>query len=300
MALQATDRPALRTIDTLRGGERKRIANLAIKRLNAHSQAEEKAKSAHPTSILAKAAAHSGRLLWLLPTLITRDTLDDEQERSENVDLHRKDNQLLRNLIKQRLQQAEHEHWGELIADYHKCLRKVDSQQGRGNLTATDLPMNTPDDLNIFKRVAYKVGGKVIRSTKEMLMGGVTAPQTEATPAKVRELVATPVTENELTAIAYKIAEIRKPPTALKCTPLEVRKVRDKLHDLALGAQCGRSGWRNYLIQSIGEQEGGHVAIATWQNLWPRGKLQLDVIELFTAATVTPVGGGCTGERNLA
>jgi hypothetical protein len=186
MALQATERPALRTIDALRGGERKRFANLAIKRLNAHSQAEEKAKNTHPSSILAKAAAHSGRLLWLLPTLITRDTLDDEQERSENVGLNRKDNKKLRDLIKQRLQQAEHEHWGQLIADYHKCLRQVDSQRGLGNLTATDLPMNTPDDLNIFKRVAYKVGGKVIRSAKEMLMGGVTAPQTAATLAKDR------------------------------------------------------------------------------------------------------------------
>jgi hypothetical protein len=100
------------------------------------------------------------------------------------------------------------------------------------------------------------------------------------------------VTDNELTAIAYEITEIRKLPTALKCTPLEVRKVREKLHDLALGAQCGPSGWRSYLLQAIGEQEGGHVAIATWQNLWPRGKLQPDVIELFTAATVTPVDGG--------
>ena len=30
------------------------------------------------------------------------------------------------------------------------------------------------------------------------------------------------------------------------------------------------------------------------------GKLQSDVIELFTAATVTPVDGGRSGERNLA
>ena len=160
--------------------------------------------------------------------------------------------------------------------------------------------MSTTDDSNIFKRVAYKVGGKVIRSAKEMLLGGVAAPQTEANLAKVRELVATLVTENELTAIAYEIAEIRKLPAALKCTPLEVRKVRGKLHDLALGAQCGTSGWRNYLLQAIGDQQGGHAAIATWQNLWPRGKLQPDVIELFTAATVTPVDGGWAGERNLA
>ena len=72
--------------------------------------------------------------------------------------------------------------------------------------------------------MAYKVGGKVIRSAKEMLMGGVTAPQTEATLAKVRELVATPVTDNELTAIALEIDESRKLPTALKRTPLEVRR----------------------------------------------------------------------------
>jgi hypothetical protein len=123
--------------------------------------------------------------------------------------------------------------------------------------------MNTPEDTEVYKRVAYKVGGKVIRAAKEILMGGVAAPQTEATLAKVRELVATPVTENELTAIAYEIAEIRKLPTASKCSPLEVRKVREKLHDLALGAQCGPSGWRNYLLQAIGEQQGGHVAIAT-------------------------------------
>ena len=50
----------------------------------------------HPRATLGKAAAHTGRLLWLLPTLITRDTLDDEQERSENVDLQRKDNKQLR------------------------------------------------------------------------------------------------------------------------------------------------------------------------------------------------------------
>jgi hypothetical protein len=33
-AVQATDRPAMRTIDTLRGEDRKRFANLAIKCLN--------------------------------------------------------------------------------------------------------------------------------------------------------------------------------------------------------------------------------------------------------------------------
>ena len=61
--------------------------------------------------------------------------------------------------------------------------------------------------------------------------------QSAATLAKVTELVATPVNEYELTAIAYEIAEIRKLPTATKCPPVEVRRVREKLHDLALGAQ---------------------------------------------------------------
>ena len=79
--------------------------------------------------------------------------------------------------------------------------------------------MNTPEDAEVYKRVAYKVGGRVIRAAKEILMGGVTAPQTDATVAKVRELVASPVTESELTAIAYEIAEIRKLPTAYQVRP---------------------------------------------------------------------------------
>jgi len=109
--------------------------------------------------------------------------------------------------------------------------------------------------------------------------------------------VAAPVEESELTAIAHEIAEIRKSPSTSKWLPPKTSAVRDKLHDLALGAQCGPSGWRNYLLQAIGEREGGHQAIATWQNLWPKGRLQPEVIELFTAATVTPVDGGWTGDR---
>ena len=53
-------------------------------------------------------------------------------------------------------------------------------------------------------------------------MGSVPAPQTHETFAKVGELIAAPVSENELTAIAYEVAEIRTLPIASKSTPPEV------------------------------------------------------------------------------
>ena len=45
---------------------------------------------------------------------------------------------------------------------------------------------------------------------------------------------------------------------------------------------------------------GGNESIATWQNLWPRGTLQPEVIELFAAATVAPVDGGWSGDKGPA
>ena len=44
-------------------------------------------------------------------------------------------------------------------------------------------------------------------------------------------------------------------------------------------------------MQAIGDQINGHLAIATWQGLWLNAYLQPEVIDIFTAATVTPVDG---------
>ena len=50
----ACRQPALRTIDTIKGEERKRLATLAMQTLNHHTQAEVKAKNANHGSIFAK------------------------------------------------------------------------------------------------------------------------------------------------------------------------------------------------------------------------------------------------------
>ena len=70
----ACRQPALGTIDTIKGEERKRLAALAMRTLNHHSQSEVKAKSANHGSILSNSALLWGRILWLLPTLVTRDS----------------------------------------------------------------------------------------------------------------------------------------------------------------------------------------------------------------------------------
>ena len=79
MLKAATAVPALHTIDVLRGEECERFATFAISRLSAHVHAETMAKGAQPTSPLAEKAVEAGRLLWLLPSLITRDCLVQEQ-----------------------------------------------------------------------------------------------------------------------------------------------------------------------------------------------------------------------------
>ena len=48
--------PALRTIDIIKGEERKRLATVAMQTLNNHSQAETKAKNANHGSILSNSA----------------------------------------------------------------------------------------------------------------------------------------------------------------------------------------------------------------------------------------------------
>ena len=91
--------------------------------------------------------------------------------------------------------------------------------QGANAQTACDLTLNTPDDASVFKRVAHKVGGKVIRSAKQILMGSVPGPQTQSTFEQVCELVAAPVETDELLAIVHEIGEIRKNPAVSKCCP---------------------------------------------------------------------------------
>ena len=131
-------------------------------------------------------------------------------------------------------------------------------------------------------------------------MGSVPAPQTNVAFDKVKELVAAPADENELLAISHEVCEIRRLTQVSKFMAPSTRAVRERLHDLSHGAQCGPSGWRNYLLQAIGQCQGGNESIATWQNLWPRGTLQPEVIEFFAAATVTPVDGGWSGEKGPA
>ena len=76
----ACRQPALRTIDTIKGEERKRLAALAMQTINHHCQAEVKAKDANHGSIFANSALLWGRILWLLPTLVTRDSYESDQD----------------------------------------------------------------------------------------------------------------------------------------------------------------------------------------------------------------------------
>ena len=130
----ATAKPALCTIDILRGEERKRLASLAITCLNNHSQAEEKAKLASHLSTTANTALHWGRLLWLLPTLITRDSLDTDQEPQGAPPESDKNTRLkLRALIKQRLQMAEQGQWDQLLTLYLTNLEAATTPQRGAN-----------------------------------------------------------------------------------------------------------------------------------------------------------------------
>ncbi len=45
----------------------------------------------------------------------------------------------------------------------------------------TTQPLNVPEDPTLYKRVAYKVGGRVMRAAKQILTGSVPAPQTPET-----------------------------------------------------------------------------------------------------------------------
>ena len=156
-----------------------------------------------------------------------------------------------------------------------------------------DFTLNTPDDVSTFKRVAHKVGGRVIRSAKQILMGLVPAPQPNVTFDKVKELAAAPADESELFAITPEIAEIHKDSFVSKCTAPSTRSVRERLHDLFTRSPV----WPIGLAQlpppgHKGNAKRDNDSIATWQNLWPRRTLQPEVIDVFAAATVKPVDGG--------
>ena len=64
---------------------------------------------------------------------------------------------------------------------------------------------------------------------------------------------------------------------------------------MALGVACGPSGWRNWLLQAIADRPKGLQSIATWSQLWTRRYVQPRTVRLFTAAVVTAVDGGYTG-----
>ena len=68
--------------------------------------------------------------------------------------------------------------------------------------------------------------------------------------------------------------------------------LRRKLRVLRTAAAPGPSSRRNALIQDIGELSGGIAAIAAWVTKLRRGRSGDSTIELWTAATISPVDTG--------
>ena len=128
-----------------------------------------------------------------------------------------------------------------------------------------------------MEAAARKTQSGCLRAAVQLLTGEGKAPPSRDTLDRVRELLASHVTEEQAEETAAACAEARK---AVREVPLiQLRAVRRKVRALKRAAEPGPSAWRNSHLVMIAERPGGVDCLARWCRLWAAGS--------FTAGSFT-------------
>ena len=207
------------------------------------------------------------RLLWLGPVLLLRRPRDTQGVTREGPGAEASNFSLLRT-VRRRANLADAGRWEQLLDDYLADLAWAAERSARAAGSQRDLGERAAR-LEALDAAARKTYGGCLRSAIQLLTGNGKAPAGPATTAKIRDLVAVSVTEEQRRetqrACQAAAAVTRTAPAA------KLRDVRRKVRVLKRGAEPGPSAWRNSFIVLVAERPNGVASLTRWVRLWNEG-----------------------------
>lgn len=274
--------PALHTILWVPRNLQHRIGDLMLHRLAQAAEAMEAPASRDRRAEL--------QLLWATPALLLRSPAEtDDAPRAEPG--REAGSSTVAAALRHRATLAENGEWVTLMEEY---LTELEDHAERTARAAgrEDRKGEVADRAEVLAAAARKVRGGCLRAATQLLRGDKRVPGTASTAEQLKDLTALPVDAEERAATAEEVRRARA--CTAQVPNIRVRTVRRKLRVIKRAAEPGPSGWRNGMLQLIGDRPTGCEALTRFCRAYSRGALTAEESTLWSSVCLVPLdkGGG--------